>query len=96
MDLQLYKVDSSNYLVDFRNVGYYRTPAGQPGYSRLAVPTPSHTGVEEQTQEVCSPFLFLDCACRSVHFPACLSLVLILWLGADVLSLSLSWLQPDR
>jgi carbon catabolite-derepressing protein kinase len=24
MDLQLYRVDSQNYLVDFRNIGYYR------------------------------------------------------------------------
>lgn len=68
MDLQLYKVDSSNYLVDFRNVGYYRTPPGQPGFSRLQT-TPltmasPGVGMEEQTQEVCSPFLFLDCACR--------------------------------
>jgi carbon catabolite-derepressing protein kinase len=69
MDLQLYKVDSSNYLVDFRNVGYYRTPPGQPGFSRLAVPAPAHAGGEEQVQEVCSPFLFLDCACRSVPVP---------------------------
>lgn len=38
MDLQLYKVDSQNYLVDFRNVGYYRTPADQPGFSHLPNP----------------------------------------------------------
>jgi carbon catabolite-derepressing protein kinase len=25
MDLQLYRVDGSNYLVDFRNIGYYHT-----------------------------------------------------------------------
>jgi carbon catabolite-derepressing protein kinase len=28
MDLQLYKVDSANYLVDFRNIGYYRASSG--------------------------------------------------------------------
>ena len=81
MDLQLYKVDSSNYLVDFRNVGYYRTPPDQKGFARLPnlpLPTTTMTGTssmatpqtagtgtkEEQTQEVTSPFLFLDCACR--------------------------------
>lgn len=86
MDLQLYKVDSSNYLVDFRNVGYYRTPPDQKGFARLPNPPPPTTTTttsslatpqtagtgtkEEQTQEVTSPFLFLDCACRSVH-PSC-------------------------
>lgn len=25
MDLQLYRVEGSNYLVDFRNIGYYHT-----------------------------------------------------------------------
>jgi carbon catabolite-derepressing protein kinase len=39
MDLQLYKVDAQNMLVDFRNVGYYRTIPGQPGYARLKVPS---------------------------------------------------------
>ncbi|KAL7411574.1 kinase-like domain-containing protein [Mrakia frigida] len=70
MDLQLYKVDSSNYLVDFRNVGYYRTPPDQPGFARLQTTplttAPAGVGAEEQTQEVCSPFLFLDCACRLI------------------------------
>lgn len=28
MDLQLYRVDASNYLVDFRNIGYYRASSG--------------------------------------------------------------------
>ena len=26
MDLQLYRVDRENYLVDFRNIGYYAVP----------------------------------------------------------------------
>lgn len=29
MDLQLYRVDGSNYLVDFRNIGYYRASSGK-------------------------------------------------------------------
>jgi carbon catabolite-derepressing protein kinase len=39
MDLQLYKVDAQNMLVDFRNVGYYKTIPGQPGYARLKAPS---------------------------------------------------------
>ena len=30
MNLQLYRVDDSNYLVDFRNVGYVRLPPTAP------------------------------------------------------------------
>ncbi len=37
MDLQLYRVDQDNYLVDFRNVGYYRTDPTQPGFNRVAL-----------------------------------------------------------
>jgi hypothetical protein len=33
MDLQLYRVDGSNYLVDFRNVGYYRSNNDPDDYS---------------------------------------------------------------
>lgn len=29
MDLQLYRVDGANYLVDFRNIGYYRKSSGK-------------------------------------------------------------------
>lgn len=111
MDLQLYRVDSSNYLVDFRNVGYYRTDPSKPGFARAphppspstsptasttpsgttdplstSPPTPPPAGLAEShhpktgngtngagasgeaggIQEVCSPFLFLDCACRLI------------------------------
>lgn len=30
MDLQLYRVDSQNYLVDFRNIGYYMAHESEP------------------------------------------------------------------
>ena len=30
MDLQLYRVDSQNYLVDFRNIGYYMAHEREP------------------------------------------------------------------
>ena len=29
MDLQLYRVDEANYLVDFRNIGYYTASSGK-------------------------------------------------------------------
>lgn len=29
MDLQLYRVDSQNYLVDFRNIGYFKVSTGE-------------------------------------------------------------------
>lgn len=34
MDLQLYRVDQNNYLVDFRNVGYYRSNSDPADFSR--------------------------------------------------------------
>ncbi len=30
MDLQLYRVDTQNYLVDFRNIGYYMAHESEP------------------------------------------------------------------
>ena len=30
MDLQLYRVDAQNYLVDFRNIGYYKASQPEP------------------------------------------------------------------
>ena len=32
MDLQLYRVDSQNYLVDFRNIGYYMASESEPAF----------------------------------------------------------------
>lgn len=44
MDLQLYRVDSSNYLVDFRNVGYIKLdppPPSSPGAGNEPLPSES-------------------------------------------------------
>lgn len=108
MDLQLYRVDGTNYLVDFRNVGYYRSNNDPDDYSLYrrssnatdytiaeslesrrssadgigAATSPinrrdigsnmnaaaggvSET-VEGKIKEVCSPFLFLEVACRLI------------------------------
>ena len=104
MDLQLYRVDANNYLVDFRNVGYAlleeATEAGKEGLdekiddvldqaaneasaqisgaaeesmdSGRKVPGMLHSNnrpslapaVPTGRKEVCSPFLFLECATR--------------------------------
>lgn len=96
MDLQLYRVDQDNYLVDFRNVGYYCTDPNEPGFERIRrgsqttdngsvsfdhnhgdVSTMSEKDMTEQgdhhahqhqrrIREVCSPFVFLECACRLI------------------------------
>jgi len=109
MDLQLYRVDGTNYLVDFRNVGYYRSNNDPDDYSLYrrssnatdytiaeslesrrsstdgiaAATSPirrevnnnnnNNAGVggvsetvEGKIKEVCSPFLFLEVACRLI------------------------------
>jgi len=81
MDLQLYQIDPMNYLVDFRNIGYYRastdpgapssfTPAtwrSSPSSSEYGLPlTPTETGDKNLTVDVSSPFLFMECACRLI------------------------------
>lgn len=106
MDLQLYRVDQDNYLVDFRNVGYYCTDPHEGGFSRMrrgsqtttdngSVSHDHHTAVsssyggagdlstasekdpaeqgdhhshqhQRRIREVCSPFVFLECACRLI------------------------------
>lgn len=99
MDLQLYRVDQDNYLVDFRNVGYYCTDPNEPGFERIRRGSHTtdngsvsfdHSGVDDTStvsekdlamteqgdhhahqhqrriREVCSPFVFLECACRLI------------------------------
>ncbi|KZO91640.1 Pkinase-domain-containing protein [Calocera viscosa TUFC12733] len=79
MDLQLYQVDQSNYLVDFRNVGYYRAPTDDPETFAPAPPpsaeSPNSNGLpgdaspselRKVSGDVSSPFLFLECACRLI------------------------------
>ncbi|KAF8757998.1 Adenylate sensor of SNF1-like protein kinase [Rhizoctonia solani] len=79
MDLQLYQVDSLNYLVDFRNLGCHHastdpnapskfTDASWPGSdSNSSAPrSPTLTEGAVLRADVCSPFLFLECACRLI------------------------------
>lgn len=58
MDLQLYRVDSNSYLVDFRNVGYART---------TDLDADAQNGeVNALRRDVNSPFLFFDAAFRLI------------------------------
>ncbi|KAL8286785.1 hypothetical protein RQP46_004313 [Phenoliferia psychrophenolica] len=82
MDLQLYRIDDSNFLVDFRNLGYRAIPSASPTISQSStfVETPN-TADELRARkpnfvpgrkpgktgaEVSSPYLFLECAVRLI------------------------------
>jgi len=82
MDLQLYRVDSQNYLVDFRNIGYYMASTGQPlSEDDPAVqssvplseegskPGPAKTNSGSKLESiggVSGPFHFLEMACQLI------------------------------
>jgi len=62
MDLQLYRVDASNYLVDFRNFGYYTIPGAEQveeGKTGSKLDAGSIGGVS-------GPFHFLEMACQLI------------------------------
>lgn len=72
MDLQLYRVDGQNYLVDFRNIGYYRAPDAGPADTESS--EGDHGGVkgmapgvgEKGIGGVSGPFHFLEMACQLI------------------------------
>jgi carbon catabolite-derepressing protein kinase len=78
MNLQLYMVDSINYLVDFHHKKSYKASAEpSAGKFDMAVfdPTLSETSSdsgrslrekEVKEDEVVSPFVFMDVACRLI------------------------------
>jgi len=88
MDLQLYQVDAANYLVDFRNKGYYKADLDtDKQFNRIVRNKRQRSGsnaaegeeedlddaISEKSKDldkgivdVCSPFLFLECACRLI------------------------------
>lgn len=75
MNLQLYMVDSINYLVDFHHKKSYRAST-EPGAGKfdMAVVDPSHSDEELAKKEkeplkdddVISPYVFMDVACRLI------------------------------
>ncbi|QRW00644.1 carbon catabolite-derepressing kinase [Ceratobasidium sp. AG-Ba] len=72
-DLQLYQVDAINYLVDFRNVGYYHAspdPATPSPFDEAENPRALEGkvgGEGRKLDDITSPFLFLESACRLIQ-----------------------------
>ena len=70
-DLQLYQVDAINYLVDFRNVGYYHAsvdPTQQSPFDEIENSQPGKIGGEgRKLDDITSPFLFLESTCRLIQ-----------------------------
>lgn len=75
MDLQLYKVDAENFLVDFKNIGYY--PATEA--EQQDVPEANTDGLPQSMTSasgkkvdgtsiggVSGPFHFLEMACQLI------------------------------
>ncbi|CAE6404422.1 unnamed protein product [Rhizoctonia solani] len=72
-DLQLYQVDRINYLVDFRNVGYYHAqadPVNESPYTGVDISQVDDGkigGEGRKLDDITSPFLFLESACRLIQ-----------------------------
>ena len=94
MNLQLYMVDSINYLVDFHHKKTYKA-SSEPGAGKFDMANPdanvSETASESsrsvkdlslRDDEVVSPYIFMDVACR---------LILELAGGGDVDRLWIHW-----
>ncbi|KAF5352591.1 hypothetical protein D9756_006254 [Leucocoprinus leucothites] len=75
MNLQLYMVDSINYLVDFHHKKSYRAST-EPGAGKFDLAIREHDGANEdlarkekdgpREDEVVSPYVFMDVACRLI------------------------------
>lgn len=74
MNLQLYMVDSINYLVDFHHKKSYKA-SNEPGAGRFDMAVPdviSESGSDAGHQhdykegEIVSPFVFMDLSCRLI------------------------------
>jgi carbon catabolite-derepressing protein kinase len=73
MNVQLYMVDSINYLVDFHHKKSYKASM-EPDAGRFDMASPdniSETGSEGghgeiQEDDIVSPFVFMDLACRLI------------------------------
>ncbi|KAG9094586.1 Protein kinase [Ceratobasidium sp. 370] len=72
-DLQLYQVDAINYLVDFRNVGYYHASPNSETASPFdeaespRVDAGKVGGEGRKLDDITSPFLFLESTCRLIQ-----------------------------
>ncbi|KAF8527375.1 CAMK/CAMKL/AMPK protein kinase [Hysterangium stoloniferum] len=80
MDLQLYQLEDDNYLVDFMHQGYYKaskdpcamkfdrasTPESSCPSSRSSIRSVDKRCQSNGSEDVVSPFLFMDTACRLI------------------------------
>jgi carbon catabolite-derepressing protein kinase len=70
MNLQLYMVDSINYLVDFHHKRTYKasTEPGAGKYDMPSMDAQSEAGSDSAHggSDVVSPFVFMDVACRLI------------------------------
>jgi len=65
LDLQLYQVDAMNYLVDFRDLGYYQASA-LPDAGRFDSAETQSVPRTKKEGDYYNPLLFLECACRLI------------------------------
>ena len=74
MNIQLYMIDSINYLVDFHHKKTYKAST-EPGSATFDMATSdtwsdaaseSGRSFKEKEDEVSSPFIFMDVACRLI------------------------------
>lgn len=69
MNLQLYYIDATNYLVDFHHKKSYKAST-KPGAGKFDMAVPrweSGEGTKElKESEVVSPYIFMDVACRLI------------------------------
>ena len=70
MNLQLYMVDSINYLVDFHHKRSYKAST-EPGAGKYDIPNAdaqSEAGSDSAhgSSDIVSPFVFMDVACRLI------------------------------
>jgi len=70
MNLQLYMVDSTNYLVDFHHKRSYKasTEPGAGKYDMPSTDSQSEAGSDRAHGgfDIVSPFVFMDVACRLI------------------------------
>jgi len=69
MDLQLYRVDKENFLVDFKNIGYYHANAREMQIPEAGSGLSSSPSAKkgESIGGVSGPFHFLEMACQLIH-----------------------------
>jgi carbon catabolite-derepressing protein kinase len=71
MDLQLYRVDPENFLVDFKNIGYYHANEREMQIPEAGSAAGLSSSQSQKRGEsiggVSGPFHFLEMACQLIH-----------------------------